>query len=58
MFRAVVPAVCVERLRRLAQCSVSEMLKGFFFLVRFSFELSKEKRTINRNIKKGEVNAK
>jgi len=43
MFRATVLSVFREELRRLAQCSGSETLKGFFFLVRFSFDLSKEK---------------
>ena len=42
-FRAVVLTIFLEGLRRLAQCSVSETLKGFFFLVRFSFDFSKEK---------------
>ena len=42
-FQAVLPTEFIEKLRRLAQCSDSETLKGFFFLVRFSFDLSKEK---------------
>ncbi|HIX83694.1 MAG TPA: hypothetical protein H9979_03975 [Candidatus Megamonas gallistercoris] len=43
VFRAVLPTGFIEKLRRFAQCSDSETLKGFFFLVRFSFDFSKEK---------------
>ena len=48
-FRAVLLTGFIKELRRLAQCSGSETLKGFFFLVHFSFDLSKEKRTIIDN---------
>ena len=47
-FRAAVPPVFIEKPQRLAQCSVSETLKGFFFLVRFSFDL---KRKMNNRLK-------
>ena len=42
-FEPVYHLFFLEELRRLAQCSGSETLRGFFFLVRFSFDLSKEK---------------
>ena len=43
LFRATVPPIFIERLRRLAQCSASETLKGFF-LVRFSLTSKKNEQ--------------
>ncbi len=49
MFRATVPTIFIERLRRLAQCSDSETLKDFF-LVRFSLASKKNELIHNKHI--------